>query len=95
MEEQNYKRITKIAEAISVNTGLHTLDLASHVNDPDLVDFTMTLLTAMEHNHTMMKIVLPKSVNKNEAMIKSKLDKINEERTTKGIHTLVLDIKVA
>ena len=91
---RNTKGITKIAEAISVNTGLHTLDLSSqHVVDP--VDFTMTLLIAMDYNHTMMRIVLPTSVNKNEAMIKSKLDKINEERIKEGTHTIVLDIKAA
>ena len=40
------EEISKIAEAIVVNTGLHTLDLSSqHVNDP--VHFIMTLLTAI------------------------------------------------
>ena len=44
--------ITKITEAIAVNTGLHTLDLSSqHMNDP--VYFTMTLLTAMKHITTL------------------------------------------
>ena len=82
--------VTEIAEAIAVNTSLHTLDVSSqYVNDP--VYFTMTLLTAMEHNHTMMRIVLPISVNENEAMIKNKLDKINEDRIKKGTYTLVLD----
>ena len=82
--------ITKIAEAIAVNTGLHTLDVSSqHVNDP--VHFTMTLLTAMEHNHTMMRIVLPASVNKIEAGIKNKLVKINEGRIKKDTKRLVLD----
>ena len=82
--------ITKIAEAIAVNTGLHTLDVSSqHVNDP--VYFTMTLLTAMEHNHTMMRIVLPTSVKKNEAEIKNKLEKLNEERIKADIETLVLE----
>ena len=49
----------------------------------------MTLLTAMDHNHTMMRLVLPKG-NINETMIKIKLDKINEERIKKGIETLEL-----
>ena len=53
--------ITKIAKAVAINKSLHTLDLSSqYLNDP--VYFTMTLLTAMEHNHTMMRLVLPKSV---------------------------------
>ena len=85
--------ITKITEAITVNTGLHTLDLSSqHVNDP--LRFTMTLLTAMKHNQTMMRLLLPTSINKNEArtMIKNRLDKINEERIKKGTKTLVLGI---
>ena len=56
------EEITKIAEAIAVNTGLHTLDVSlQHVSDP--VHFTMTLLTAMEHNHAMMRLVLLASVN--------------------------------
>ena len=71
--------ITKIAEALTVNTGLHTLDLSSqHVNDP--VHFTMTLLTAMEHNHTMMRLVLPANVNEYEPMIERKVREVNEER---------------
>ena len=83
--------ITKFAEGIAVNTSLHILDLSSdYVNDP--VDSVMTLLTAMDHNHTMMRLVLPKG-NINETMIKIKLDKINEERIKKGIETLKLDSK--
>ena len=77
--------ITKIAKALTVNTGLRTLDLSSqHVNDP--VHFTMTLLTAMEHNHTIVRLVLPLNVIKyiNEAMI----SKVNEGRSNK----LTLDI---
>ena len=84
--------ITKIAEAIAVNTGLHTLDLSSqHIKHP--VFFTMTLLTAMKHNHTMIRLVLPTSVITNETitMIENRLDKINEERIKKGTNTFVLD----
>ena len=76
--------ITKIAEAIAVNTGLHTLDLSSqHIEHP--VFFTMTLLTAMEHNHTMMGLVLPTSVITNETitMIENRLDKINKKESRK------------
>ena len=50
----------------------------------------MTLLTAMEHNHAMMRLVLPSSVN--EAVIKNKLDKINKERMKEGTNTLTLEL---
>ena len=58
--------ITKIAKAIAINAELHTLDLSSqYPKDP--VYFTITLLIVMEHNHTMMRLVLPTSVKiKNE-----------------------------
>ena len=81
--------ITKIAKALTVNTGLHTLDLSALVNDP--VHFTMTLLTAMEHNHTMMRLVPPANVNENEKMIENKVRKVNEERSKEGINKLILD----
>ena len=81
--------VTKIAAAIAVNTSLCTLDLSSqHVNDS--VYFTMTLLTAMEHNHTITKLVLPIGLN-NEATVK--LHKINEERIKKGNKTLLTEYK--
>ena len=81
--------ITKIAKAMAVNTGLHTLDLSSqHVDDP--IHFTITLLTALEHNDTIMRLVLPTHVDISETQIKVKLDKINKERNTKGKNTLVL-----
>ena len=83
--------ITKIAEAIAVNTGLHTLDLSSQcVTDP--VHFTMTLLTAVEHNHTMMRLVLPSTDNKNEAM-KEKISKVNEGRINKDIRPLSINFR--
>ena len=82
--------ITIIAKAIAVNTGLHTLDLSSQYTN-DQIHFTMTLLMALECNHTLVRLVLPTSVNKNEAVIKLKLDKINEERSKKTIRTLLLD----
>ena len=81
--------ITKIAKAMAVNTGLHTLDLSSqHVNDP--IHFTMTLLMALEHNDTITRLVLPTDVDISETQIKVKMDKINKERNTKGRNTLVL-----
>ena len=87
------EEITKIAEAIAVNKGLHSLDLSSQrVNDP--VYFTMTLLTALEHNHTMMILVLPPTVNKDGNTVRNKLSKVNEGRRNKGISQLVLNIKL-
>ena len=65
--------ITELVEAIKVNTGLHTLDLSSqYFHDP--VGSTMTLLSAVEHNHTIIRLVLPKNVSENEATIKLELD---------------------
>ena len=81
--------ITKIAEAMVVNTGLQTLDLSSqNVNDP--IEFTTTLLTALKHNDTVTKLILPTSVDKNETKVQVNLDKINKERSTKGKNTLVI-----
>ena len=86
----NTEGVTKIAEAMAVNTGLRTLDLSSqHVNDP--IHFTMTLLTALDHNDTITRLVLPTCIDISETQIKVKLNKINEERNTKGTNMLVLD----
>ena len=83
---------TKIAEALAVNKSLHTLDLSSqHANDP--VHFTMTLLAAMEHNHTLKRLVLPTSVIKDEAIVKSKLEKKGSRKLYAD--TLVLNIGIA
>lgn len=54
----------------------------------------MTLLAAVEHNHTLKRLVLPTSVNKDEAIVKSKLDMINEERIKKDAATLVLNVGI-
>ena len=81
--------ITKLAEAIKVNTGLHTLDLSlQYFHDP--VGSTMTLLSAVEHNRTIIRLVLPKNVSENESMIKLELDKINTERIKDNIKPLML-----
>ena len=101
------KGITKIAEAIAVNTGLHTLDLSSqYIKDDwamlacylttsqsiliDNDDAVMILLNVMDHNYTMMRLVVPMTVKKNEAVIKRKLDQINKERTKRSIKPLKL-----
>ena len=89
----NKGRLTRIAEAMAVNTGLHTLDLSSQCFRYAPVPFTMTLLVAMEHNHTMMRLVLPKSVDMEEVNINRKLGNINKERIMKGIKTLSIIIK--
>ena len=47
-----------IAEAIKVNTTIHTLDLRQyHINNA--LSFNMTILTAVYHNNTLMKLTLP------------------------------------
>ena len=84
----NIETLTRIAEAMAVNTGLHTLDFSSQCDHFNLLKFTMTLLNAMEHNHTIMRLVLPTGVNMHEVEIKKKLDNINKERTMRGIKTL-------
>ena len=76
------KGIAKLGEALKVNTGLHTLDLSSqYVDDP--LHFTMVLLTALYDNHNMMKLIVPKSSDKNEATVQAELNKINEKRVQK------------
>ena len=63
--------ITKLGEALKVNTGLHTLDLSSQcVDDP--LHFTMILLTALHYNHNMMKLIVPTAIDKNETTIQAK-----------------------
>ena len=59
----SYNNITSegaksIAEAIKVNTTLHTLHLGQF-NINDAVSFNMTVLTAVYHNNTLMKLTLP------------------------------------
>ena len=81
---------TKIAEAIAVNTGLHTLDLSSPFIDPVAV---MILLHAMEHNHTMMRLVLSSvSVQKKEALL-NKVSEVNKGRSKEGINRFMLDFR--
>ena len=82
--------VTRLAEAIVVNTGLHTLDLSSqYFNNP--VGTIMILLCAMEHNYTLTRLVLPKNVSKDEATLKLKSNQINEVRIKDDIKPLMLD----
>ena len=81
--------ISKFGEALAVNTGLHTLDLSSQeVDDP--FHFTMILLTAMYHNVTMTRLVVPLSEVKNEAAIRNVVDNLNEERIKKNVKILTM-----
>ena len=76
-----------IAEAIKVNTTLHTLDLWQYdINDT--LSFNMTVLTAVYHNNTLMKLSLPYVRNDDERLVSSEVEKINKERTRQSISTL-------
>ena len=82
----------KIAEAIKVNTTLHTLYLRQYNNINDRLSFNMTVLTAMYHNNTLMKLKLPFVYGDDERMlVSSEVEKINKERTRQGISTLTCD----
>ena len=80
-----------IAEAIKVNTTLHTLDLWQQgINDA--LSFNMTVLTAVYHNNTLMKLTLPRvCYDDNKRLVTSEVEKINKERTRQGISTLTCD----
>ena len=88
----SYNKITsegakKIAEAIKVNTTLHTLHLYhGGINDP--LSFNMTVLTAVYHNNTLMKLSLPYVYDDEERLVSSEVEKINKERRRQGISTL-------
>ena len=83
--------ISKFGEAVAVNTGLNTLDLSSQqVDDP--FHFTMTLLTAMAHNFTIMRLIIPMSTDKNKAVILAELDKVNEERIKRNVKILTIGL---
>ena len=89
----SYNQITnegakKIAEAIKVNTTLHTLDIFQS-NISDELSFNITVLTAMYHNNTLMKLKLPLVFGDDERrLVSSEVEKINKERTRQGISIL-------
>ena len=93
----SYNNITSegaksIAEAIKVNTSLHTLDIYQfHLSDDDGLSFNMTILTAVHHNTTLMKLELPRVYGDNKVKIISEVEKINKERTRQDISTLTCD----
>ena len=76
-----------IAEAIKVNTTLHTLDLRQYVIF-DRVSFNMSVLTAVHHNNTLMKLTLPYVCDDDKRLLLSEVEKINKERTRQGISIL-------
>ena len=79
-----------IAEAIKVNTTLHTLDIRQR-NINDALSFNMTVLTAVYHNNTLMKLWLPAVYygDDNERLVSSEVEKMNKEKTRQGISTLI------
>ena len=88
----SYNNITSeggkwIAEAIKVNTSLHTLDIKQNSNN-DVLSFNMTVLTAVYHNNTLMKLLLPTVYGDDSRLVSSEVEKINKERTRLGISTL-------
>ena len=94
----SYNKITsegakKIAEAIKVNTILHTLHLYQR-NINDALSFNMTVLTAVYHNNTLMKLTLPYVSVDDERLVSSEVEKINKERTRQGISTLSINYNI-
>ena len=88
----SYNNITsegakEIAEAIKVNTTLHTLYITQH-NINDALSFNMTVLTAVYHNNTLMKLFLPYVYGNDERLVRNEVETINKERTRQGISTL-------
>ena len=51
----------------------------------------MTVLTAVYHNNTLMKLTLPHVYGDDERLVSSEVEKINKERTRQGISTLTYD----
>ena len=78
----------RIAKAIKVNTTLHTLVIHQCVGYP--LTFNMTILTAVYHNNTLMKLWLPyvSGDDDDSRLVRSEVEKINKERTREGISTL-------
>ena len=90
--DMSYNKITNegakmIGEAIKVNTTLHTLALR-HYDINYGLSFNMTVLTAVYHNNTLMKLSLPYVFVDDKRLVSSEVEKINKERTRQGISTL-------
>ena len=84
------KGAKEIAEAIKVNTNLHTLYIRQHNSIGDL-SFNMTVLTAVYHNNTLMKLTLPYVYGYARRLVSSEVEEINKERTRQGISILTLN----
>ena len=81
-----------IAKAIKENTSLHTLNISQYpLSYDDGLSFNMTILTAVHHNTTLMKLTLPYIYGDNKVKITSEVEKINKERTRQDISTLTCD----
>ena len=80
----------KIGKAIQVNKTLHTLDLYQYdINDK--LSFIMSILAAMYHNNTLLKLSLPIVYGDDDRLVSNEVEKINKERTRQGISTLTCD----
>ena len=94
--DMSYNEITNvgakmIGEAIKVNTTLHTLHLRQYSNDE--LSFNMTVLTAVYHNNTLMKLALPYIYDDDDRrLVIIEAEKINKERTRQGISTIWMTV---
>ena len=79
----------KIGEAIHINKTLHTLHVRQYINDA--LSFNMTILTAMYHNNTLKELSLPSVYGDDDKLVRSEVEKINNERTRLGISILTCD----
>jgi len=92
MSYNNKEEAKRIAEAIKVNKGLHTLNISDYyLSNNDLLSCNMTLLTAVHHNTTLMKLTLPKQYGSSKVTVTREVEKINKERRRQGISTLTCD----
>ena len=83
----SYKVITckgaeYIAEAIQVNTTLHTLDLYQ-CNSYDALSFNRTILNAVHNNNSIIKLRLPYVYGDDERLVSSEVEKIKKREQDK------------
>ena len=83
----NSEGAKNIAEAIKVNASLQKLLIYQNVVD-DGLSFTMTILTAVHHNTTLLTLILPWLSLGERTVVSSEVEKINEERISQGISIL-------
>ena len=53
-----------------------------------MIQYPLTVLTAVYHNNTLMTLTLP-HVYGNDERLMSEVEKINKKRTRQGISTLI------